>query len=499
MADLELAMALYAQKTTIAHKGSAAKFAKPGEYVWVQLKGAKAWRTLRCKAATVINSTQVSVIEADKEFYAFCETAPRMVRRTVSKFVKNRTTGQGVSANIKYLLSKTVSGVTSVWVCGWQDQCVKVLDLPTGAVGLQAVIDNQGGDNYYVTLYYSLGGQLVFQFYDQTGLLNQYTETGLLSYQLIPNYTATFNPFDIDAGLWDPNFVFAVGYGRFICNYGEDSNTTVVPFPPSSTLVQPGDVFTATKTNAIRFVIDLRSTSTTIQKNIHPTETAVRSILAGPLGTQPEDWTDKWLGLTVAASMLRTATSQIDEYLRLQAFPYRTSNSITRHVYRTNENGDVALGEMLRISKSTAPGSVYSSPDNGYFIYVNDPLNEVLYRVTDLDGNTTTNRFLGSISQYPTLSTTGIQFLDVADTGLNWIEHQQANASATPTPIPSTTLFRIERATAVKQVTVWQMDFAFNLQGSVDIDVYPPNINQGATSNFGTVLAASYGESTQGS
>ena len=124
--NLDDAIAQYVANSQGVLKGSAANFAQAGQYVWVQLLGG---RTIRCRAGGVINSTQVSVVLTDSgEGFAFCETAPKVTRSTVQRWVKSRPGGSVVTRDIKYVLQKTVAGVTSLWVCGHQQQCVKVLD-----------------------------------------------------------------------------------------------------------------------------------------------------------------------------------------------------------------------------------------------------------------------------------------------------------------------------------------------------------------------------------
>lgn len=396
------------------------------------------------------------------------------------QIVKNRKQkpNKKTAKNIKYVLRKTVAGVVSIYVCGWQAKCRKVTDLPSGASLGQVTIDSIGTEKYYVSLYYSLSGAFVFQLYDSSGLVNEYSETGLGGYELFAGINGINGVPFIDS-YWD-YYVYCVGFGRFICNYGGDSNTSL----NNVTGTNPA---TGSASGRIRFIVDLRKISAPfIQKYIHSTESYVRTFYPGPGGVTIIDRSYQWAGLEVFASQSSTAPSYLTSSTVGAAFPVITCNTNTRVVYRVSQNGSLGFGEIFYANTE--------APPDGYYLYVKDVSNDNIYLVLGNSfsgsGGVTDNRFIASLSQNAALQQD--KYCDFSRTGFNFIETQPPDPNATP-PIPQTTLYRIERSRTKKRVTVQLLNLQLKKRSSRTVAVYPPDINKTETSNFGTVLAASYG------
>lgn len=399
---------------------------------------------------------------------------------------------RSTTKNIKYVLRKTVSGVTSIYVCGWRPQCQKVLDLPAGASLGGVAIDNDGGDSWQVNLYYrKSNGDYVFQLWDPNFLLNEYIESGLNPFdgmRGVVNTNTYGNAFangsgGSTAGDFLSNYgtldFIATGYGRFIANYAIDANTSYVPFPggtPSS-----GSV-----TGAFRMMIDLQQSPVVVEKVFHPVGAANRSLTSSSVLLYQSNWE----GLTVFASALNTAASSFKQNQEEIALPKVDNYFESRLVYKVNQSGDVGLGEVAKEKVFDPSGSLRVANENHY-LYVNNPSGENLYFIQDVfnTATTTTNRFILETSGLPGSMA---RFADITPAGFSFIETQQANLTTNP-PIPSTSLYQIERSPSIKRVTVQILDFQFERQRSVTVQVHPPDINQGTTSNFGTILAASYG------
>jgi len=411
------------------------------------------------------------------------------------QIIKNRKQGKAISnpKNIKYLLRKTVGGVTTLWVCGWQSKCKKVCDLPAGVSvsTLTAKLDNLGGDDYYVSIFYQLNGQLIFQLYKNGKLFRQYTELGLTTIPLVVTsvlsaLTLYGNQFIIGYG--NRNFV-SVGFGKFIGNYIGDRNTSSTPIADSG--ANAGETRVGIVTNAIRCVIDLTKKPVKVEKFVHPTSTYNYTNVdtIGSIGKLTTIYDFKWPESNVYANLLTTAKSSFNYYY--DSFiaigtdqPYFDRfYSESRYVYRINAEGRVAVGETGK----RKGGNLNSDGFLNYHIYVNDSINESLYQV---GAGISSNRFARSCSTGA--SQIGSCFIDVTRVGFNAIEYQQSSNTVTP-PIPLTTIYQIEKATKKTRVTVRVLDLKFNLKRSFDVTVYPPDINKQETSNFGTVLAASYG------
>lgn len=406
------------------------------------------------------------------------------MRKPKGKKVQQITKGR--SQNIKYVLQKTINGVISLWVCGHQDECVKVCDLPSGSgFGSEVCLNNLGGDEFLLSFSVTPGNSIpnevlpwTFYLYSQDGLVSQYTEPSLRSFLPVPFATwpaaffgSTF--FDIAFGNW---FFYPVGYGKFIANYCSDSGTSIDPLPggrPSS----------ASGRGYIRALLDLGKTPVEIRKFVHPSIFGTRGGTEGVPGPDSIIWT----GLQVFSAWDRLTSSDISSTTTYGPTAFSGFSS-TRYVYKTSPSGDVGVGETF------VEGMPAGSNTQGYS-FVSTDAGEVLFRgsysVGDvLPNEVPGNRFSSSFTVFPYDSY--FPFVDATEDGFNYIETFPASSSAIP-PIPSTTLYRIERAQDIKEVTVQQLGLDFTVQGSIEVEVFPPDINAGATSNFGTVLCASFG------
>lgn len=149
---IENAIELFAAKAQNIYRGSASNFAHPGQYVWVKV----GTNSLRCKAATIINSTQVAVMIADNgEAFVFCDTAPKVVRKTVNQWVKGRLVeGEDPRPSIlyAYLTGGSTPTKTALYVAGTGAGSVLIDEWANSEHQLHnATIDNLGGGNFIVS------------------------------------------------------------------------------------------------------------------------------------------------------------------------------------------------------------------------------------------------------------------------------------------------------------------------------------------------------------
>jgi hypothetical protein len=251
-------------------------------------------------------------------------------------------------------------------------------------------------------------------------------------------------------------------------NYCSDSGTSINPSANSGSA-----------SGYIRVLIDL--TTNQVQKNIQPPITWSRSISGGVLRSETYDWS----GLQAYSATDRLVNSgiynNVTTYSSSAPFVTFTGSSDMRTLYKTSRACNIGVGErVLQTDGLIAYFAIYVSTDQG----------ETLLNAS---AGENTNRFVYTAT---TSLGSGMRFFDILDSGLNFVEASSPGSigSFVP-PVPSTTLYQIERKTSPQQVTVQKLGFDFTVQGSVQVSVYPPDINQGATSNYGTVLAASYAES----
>ena len=371
-----------------------------------------------------------------------------------------------VGKNIKYLLRKTVAGVTKLYVCGWKTACVEALTLPAGSTLLSYCLDNQGGDRFYLTISYRAGGAMNLAAYRETGLVRLYTEAGLDDAYIRPaigepQFLGGFG----DGIAWQIPWQYAncVAPGLVIGSYARDSATV-------QNLASVGTPSNGSIVGNISYKINLLN-SDPPSKTVHPTMTFSRT--AGGISNQ-------WAGLTVYKSFNSTTSSSFS----YSTDPVVTSSHVSQVVYRTSSNGAIAIREQLTESNVAF----------FFKIYLWDGTTDTEFNVT---AGLYTNRFVSDISsQAGGVAGTGSKFIDITQSGINYIEFLSQSATIQPptsTPRSPDTLFQIERATASKRVTVFLLGFNFEPVSQTPVTVFPPNINQGETSNYGTVLAASYG------
>jgi hypothetical protein len=154
-----------------------------------------------------------------------------------------------------------------------------------------------------------------------------------------------------------------------------------------------------------------------------------------------------------------------------------------RYVYRTSPSGSTGIGDRaIEETAGDERGYLFVSTSLGETLIIQPPYTDQSFLIG--------NRFSTSFST--AWDGSGNYFSDILETGINYIEYKAASTTAVP-PIPVTTLSQIERKTSQQQVTIQQLRLDFTVQSSVVVNVYQPDINAAETSNYGTVLAASYG------
>lgn len=228
--ELNDAVEQYIQRATNLFKGQACNFAQAGGYVWVRVGS----RTLRARAGSIINSTEVAVAETGGEYVAFCSTAPIVTRSTMDRFVKSRVDDvEEAIGNIMYayLTRGDAPDTTALYVAGFADRrSIKVDEWSNGTstsgsnigqstYGIQlCCLDNLGGGNFIISY-------TMTKFDDEANTIyNEFkcfkSNGGLFS--LIINWAGVDGLVSLASGGWAglggqyDFFIASVGFGNWV-------------------------------------------------------------------------------------------------------------------------------------------------------------------------------------------------------------------------------------------------------------------------------------------
>lgn len=380
------------------------------------------------------------------------------------------------AGTILYVLTKTVSGEVKYYVCGGEAQCKEVFSIPVGSTsvfgGAFVELNNLGQGKFLFSIYYRLlSGLFVFRLFDQDGLVDEYYENDLKPYRY--NFSAS-PPGGFSQSLsgvasgffrrvYGYFFFYSVGFGRFAANYCQDANTVESP-------LGAGQDGTATTTGNLMMLISLNAPNPQdkVKKTLLPVQTASKS---------GDNYSDRWLSIPAFGSLQHFSTSFLtgDRIGGVQS-----GDSDMRYLLKASESGRIGISET-------------QTENENLYVVVNNNGSESRFIVQGTEGGfegITESRFIAAFSSVQ--STGGWYFCDLIEESIAYIERSPANQNAKPVPIPDTNLYQIERSREVKEVTVQILDLKFEVQGDITVSVFPPDINQGETSNFGTVVAASY-------